>query len=109
MAWQIYLQLPVNLEKPVLKQYRRLYHESKTGNCSISFRYRGRKVYRQKVDYNTNDFELVNSIRDTAKLFADKVSTLKTARRNFQNYFLWERRAKIILGSSPVLLARQIT
>ena len=45
------------------------------------------KFTGRKVDYNTNDFELVNTIRDTAKLFADKVATLKNSEKEFSNLF----------------------
>lgn len=40
-----------------------------------------------KVDYNTNDFELVAAVRDTAKHFADKVTTLRNSEKEFDKLF----------------------
>ncbi len=45
------------------------------------------KYIGRKVDYNTNDFELVAAVRDTAKHFADKVSTLKNSEKEFNQLF----------------------
>ncbi|HCV16200.1 MAG TPA: hypothetical protein DF637_07695 [Rikenellaceae bacterium] len=56
------------------------------------------KYTGKKVDYNTNDFELVNAIRDTAKLFADKVSTLKNSEKEFSNLFPQGEESKDYLG-----------
>jgi len=41
----------------------------------------------RKVDYNTNDFELVNAMRDLAKHFVDKLATLKKAEKDFDKLF----------------------
>jgi len=40
-----------------------------------------------KVDYNTNDFELVNAMRELAKHFVDKLATLKKAEKDFDKLF----------------------
>ena len=40
-----------------------------------------------KIDYNTNDFELVSAVRDTAKHFADKVTTLRKSEKEFDKLF----------------------
>lgn len=40
-----------------------------------------------KVNYNTNDFELVNSIRELAKHFCDKVSTMRNGHNDFDTLF----------------------
>ena len=45
------------------------------------------KYIGRKVDFNTNDFELVSAIRDTAKHFSDKVSTLKNSEKEFSKFF----------------------
>jgi hypothetical protein len=45
------------------------------------------KYIGRKVDFNTNDFELVTAIRDTAKHFSDKVSTLKNSEKEFNKFF----------------------
>lgn len=45
------------------------------------------KYIGRKIDYNTNDFELVTAVRDTAKHFADKVSTLRNSEIEFDNLF----------------------
>jgi len=45
------------------------------------------KYIGRKVDYNTNDFELVAAVRDTAKHFADKVGTLRNSEREFDKLF----------------------
>lgn len=44
------------------------------------------KYIGRKVDYNTNDFELVAGVRDTAKHFADKVTTLRNSEKRLTNY-----------------------
>ena len=41
----------------------------------------------RKIDYNTNDFELVAAIRDTAKHFAAKVITLSNSEKEFDKLF----------------------
>ncbi len=45
------------------------------------------KYIGHKIDYNTNDFELVSAIRDTAKHFADKVTTLRNSEKEFDKLF----------------------
>ncbi len=45
------------------------------------------KYIGKKVDYNTNDFELVAAIRDVAKHFADKVITLRNSEKEFDKLF----------------------
>jgi len=45
------------------------------------------KYIGRKIDYNTNDFELVTAVRDTAKHFADKVSTLRNSEKEFDKLF----------------------
>lgn len=41
----------------------------------------------RRIDYNTNDFELVNAIRDTSKYFIDKVGLLKSNVNDFSILF----------------------
>jgi uncharacterized protein YeeX (DUF496 family) len=45
------------------------------------------KYIGRKVDYNTNDFELVSAVRDAAKHFADKVTTLRNSEKEFDQLF----------------------
>jgi hypothetical protein len=45
------------------------------------------KYIGRKVDYNTNDFELVAAVRDTAKHFSDKVTTLRNSEKEFDKLF----------------------
>ena len=45
------------------------------------------KYIGRKVDYNTNDFELVAAVRDTAKHFVDKEITLKNSEKEFDQLF----------------------
>lgn len=45
------------------------------------------KFIGRKVDYNTNDFELVAAVRDVAKHFADKVLTLRNTEKEFDKLF----------------------
>ena len=45
------------------------------------------KYIGHKIDYNTNDFELVKAVRDTAKHFADKVNTLRNSEKEFDKLF----------------------
>lgn len=45
------------------------------------------KYIGRKVDYNTNDFELVAAVRDTAKHFVDKVTTLRNSEKEFDKLF----------------------
>ncbi len=41
----------------------------------------------KKIDYNTNDFELVKAVRDLAKHFMDKLATLKNTEKEFDKLF----------------------
>jgi hypothetical protein len=45
------------------------------------------KYIGRKIDYNTNDFELVAAIRDTAKHFAVKVIKLSNSEKEFDKLF----------------------
>jgi hypothetical protein len=45
------------------------------------------KYIEQKINYNTNDFELVSAVRDTAKHFADKVTALRNSEKEFDKLF----------------------
>lgn len=45
------------------------------------------KYIDKKIDYNTNDFELVNAVRDLAKVFVEKVSTLSGIEKGFDKLF----------------------
>lgn len=48
-------------------------------------------MYRDKdakhIDYNTNDFELVNAVRDLAKFLVNKVDNLRTIEKDFDKLF----------------------
>ena len=52
----------------------------------------------RKIDYNTNDFELVNALRDTAKNYVDKVLTLRNADKDFDVLFPGAETDKDFLG-----------
>ncbi|MBK0380054.1 BREX system P-loop protein BrxC [Mucilaginibacter segetis] len=41
----------------------------------------------KKVDWNTNDFDLVNAVRELAKLFCDKVDFMKRSNKDFDALF----------------------
>lgn len=41
----------------------------------------------KRIDYNTNDFDLVNAVRDTAKYFVDKTGILKSGVNDFNSLF----------------------
>lgn len=56
------------------------------------------KYIGRKVDYNTNDFELVAAVRDTAKHFADKVTTLRNSEKEFDKLFPQADRNASYLG-----------
>ena len=45
------------------------------------------KYIGRKIDFNTNDFELVNAVRDLAKHFTEKVGTLKATVKDFDKLF----------------------
>jgi len=42
---------------------------------------------KKKIDFNTNDFELANAVRDLAKHFADKIETLENSEKEFTKFF----------------------
>ncbi|MDD4150296.1 MAG: hypothetical protein PHE33_09725 [Bacteroidales bacterium] len=56
------------------------------------------KYIGRKIDYNTNDFELVNAIRDLAKHFADKVRTLRNSEKDFDTLFSFSEKDAELLG-----------
>ncbi|KAA6348338.1 hypothetical protein EZS27_004228 [termite gut metagenome] len=41
----------------------------------------------RKIDFNTNDFDLANAVRDVAKYFVDKVATLRNSDKDFDKLF----------------------
>jgi hypothetical protein len=41
----------------------------------------------KKIDYNTNDFDLINAIRELAKRFCDKVDDMKRSNKDFDEFF----------------------
>jgi len=41
----------------------------------------------KRIDYNTNDFDLVNAMRDTAKHFIDRITFLKRNEKDFYKLF----------------------
>lgn len=41
----------------------------------------------KKIDWNSNDFDLANSIRDLAKCYCDKVDTLRKSNKEFDKLF----------------------
>ncbi|MBY0534082.1 MAG: BREX system P-loop protein BrxC [Rickettsiaceae bacterium] len=45
------------------------------------------KYINKRIDYNTNDFDLVNAVRDTAKYFVDKTGILKSGVSDFNSLF----------------------
>ena len=45
------------------------------------------KFIGRKIDYNTNDFDLVNAVRDLAKHFVDKVANLRIIEKDFDKLF----------------------
>lgn len=45
------------------------------------------KYINKKIDYNTNDFDLVNAIRDLSKHFISKVDSLRTIEKDFERLF----------------------
>lgn len=56
------------------------------------------KYIGRKVDYNTNDFELVAAVRDIAKHFADKVTTLRNSEKEFDKLFPKADENAVFLG-----------
>jgi hypothetical protein len=53
----------------------------------------------RKVDWNTNDFDLVNAVRDMAKRFCDKVDDMKKANKDFDALFSNLETSKDQLGT----------
>lgn len=53
----------------------------------------------RKVDYNTNDFELVSALKDTAKHFVDKVTTLNKSEKDFDKLFPIAEKNKDLLST----------
>lgn len=45
------------------------------------------KYINRRIDFNTNEFELVSAVRETAKHFADKVITLRNSEKEFDKLF----------------------
>lgn len=45
------------------------------------------KYIDKKINFNTNDFDLVNAIRETAKHFVDMVKTLRNSDKEFDKLF----------------------
>jgi hypothetical protein len=41
----------------------------------------------RKIDWNTNDFDMVNSVRELAKRFCDKVDDMKRSNKDFDTLF----------------------
>ena len=52
----------------------------------------------RKIDWNTNDFDLVNSIRELAKRFIDKVDDMKRQNADFDEYFVKIENYKNVLS-----------
>jgi hypothetical protein len=53
----------------------------------------------KKTDWNTNDFDLVNSVRELAKRFCDKVDDMKRSNKDFDTLFSNLEVCKDQLGS----------
>ena len=53
----------------------------------------------KKIDWNTNDYDLVTSIRDLAKRFCEKVDDMKRQQRDFDALFNYLETSKDLLGS----------
>jgi hypothetical protein len=53
----------------------------------------------RKTDWNTNDYDLVNAIRDMAKRFCDKVDDMKRSNKDFDTLFSNLEQCKEQLGS----------
>ena len=53
----------------------------------------------KKVDWNTNDFELVNAIRELAKRFCEKVDDMRKQHTDFNHFFPDVETDKETLGS----------
>jgi hypothetical protein len=53
----------------------------------------------KKTDWNTNDFDLVNAVRELAKRFCDKVEDMKSSNKDFDTLFSNLELCKDQLGS----------
>lgn len=53
----------------------------------------------KKIDWNTNDFDLVNAVRELAKRFCDKVDDMKRQNRDFDALFSNLENSKDQLGN----------
>lgn len=53
----------------------------------------------KKIDWNTNDFDLVNSVRELAKRFCDKVDDIKRQNKDFDALFSNLENSKDQLGN----------
>lgn len=45
------------------------------------------RIIGRKIDFNINDFDLVNAIRDLAKYYGDKVTNLRNMEKDFDKLF----------------------
>ncbi|MDD2211909.1 MAG: BREX system P-loop protein BrxC [Clostridia bacterium] len=52
----------------------------------------------KKIDWNTNDFDLVNAVRELAKRFYDKVDDMRKQNKDFDKLFAEINEQKDILG-----------
>jgi hypothetical protein len=53
----------------------------------------------KRIDWNTNDFDLVTAIRDLAKRFCEKVDDMKRQQRDFDALFGYLETSKELLGT----------
>lgn len=53
----------------------------------------------KKIDWNTNDFDLVNAVRELAKRFCDKVDDMKRQNKDFDSLFSNLENSKDQLGN----------
>ena len=53
----------------------------------------------KRIDWNTNDFDLVSAIRDLAKRFCEKVDDMKRQQRDFDALFGYLETSKELLGT----------
>ena len=53
----------------------------------------------KKIDWNTNDFDLVNAVRELAKRFCDKVDDMKRQNKDFDALFSNLENSKDQLGN----------
>lgn len=52
----------------------------------------------RKIDWNSNDFDLGNAVRDLAKCYCDKVDTLRKSNKDFDTLFTAMEKQKDILA-----------